>query len=156
SRESISADLKTMSPSSRSRETEGVSGSKRLNSNKEAQCPLCGGMETRLRNVILAKTIIALWKEFYRIDIRPELHNVSQLELRRCSSCSIIFFLPGSLAGSAAMYAQLEIAEANYYPQTKWEYTAALADLKGQKKVLEVGCGSGQFIALAKAEEGLS
>jgi SAM-dependent methyltransferase len=52
------------------------------------------------------------------------------------------------------MYARLESTD-NYYPTRKWEYDAALADLRGRQRILEIGCGSGNFMVLAKAEGGL-
>jgi 2-polyprenyl-3-methyl-5-hydroxy-6-metoxy-1,4-benzoquinol methylase len=62
---------------------------------------------------------------------------------------------PPCLAGSAWMYSQLA-NHAGYYIARKWEYDAALDDLLGRERVLEIGCGSGNFITLAKAKAGLS
>src|ERR1700753_3557466 len=53
------------------------------------------------------------------------------------------------------MYAKLEKMH-RYYDDDKWEYRRALQDLRGKKKILEIGCGSGKFMALAKREEKLS
>jgi len=53
------------------------------------------------------------------------------------------------------MYAQLEKIDWYYLPR-KWEYEVALRDLRGRERILEIGCGSGNFMALAREEAGLS
>jgi SAM-dependent methyltransferase len=53
------------------------------------------------------------------------------------------------------MYAQLA-DYGGYYVARKWEYDAALLDLRGHQRILEIGCGSGNFMTLAKEEAGLS
>jgi|HubBroStandDraft_5_1064220.scaffolds.fasta_scaffold83644_2 2-polyprenyl-3-methyl-5-hydroxy-6-metoxy-1,4-benzoquinol methylase len=118
-------------------------------------CPLCGSEKTSRKNLIEMEPVVALWQKFYGIDIRSEVGDFSHVELRGCHSCSISFFLPESLAGSGDMYAKLE--EMNrYYPADKWEYRTALTDLRNREKILEIGCGSGKFIALARVEAALS
>src|SRR5215475_13305938 len=115
-----------------------------LRSKTQMQCPLCHSVKTRRTEKIAVEPIIALWQESFQIDIRPELHHVSEIELWSCSDCCVLFFKPECLAGSAEMYAQLEGTN-GYYPARKWEYDAALADLRGRQRVLEIGCGSGNF-----------
>src|SRR6266404_5051419 len=121
----------------------------------KVQCPLCGSTNSRQLKLVDVEPVIALWREIYQIDIRPEFQNISQMELRECADCSISFFLPECLAGSAQMYAQLEKIEW-YYMTRKWEYEIALKDLQGRERILEIGSGSGNFIALAKKEAGLT
>ncbi len=121
----------------------------------QMQCPLCRSAKTRRVRLIDVEPVIALWHEFYQIDIRPEFHGVSQMELWRCADCSVSFFAPECLAGSAQMYSQLEKIDWYYLPR-KWEYEVALEDLQGRERILEIGCGSGNFMALAKVEGGLS
>jgi len=119
-------------------------------------CPLCRSEKIRCLKSIDVELVVALWAKFYKIDIRPEFRNISQIELWQCASCSISFFAPESLAGSAEMYAQLEGTGGwGYYLSDKWEYEVAIKDLRGHKKILEVGCGSGNFISRAE-EAGLS
>jgi 2-polyprenyl-3-methyl-5-hydroxy-6-metoxy-1,4-benzoquinol methylase len=118
-------------------------------------CPLCGSAKNRRRELIDIKLIVELWERFFKIDITTELNDAEQIELRQCSQCRISFFLPQSVVGSGDMYAQLENVN-DYYSSCKWEYDVALKDLHGREKVLEIGCGSGRFIALAKGEAGIS
>lgn len=118
------------------------------------QCPLCHRTHTSRTRLIDVGSVIDLWSKWFQTNIRPELHGIAQIELWRCVDCSIDFFAPQCLAGSAQMYCQL----ANYdwyYVARKWEYEAALVDLRGRQRILEIGCGSGTFMALAKEEGGL-
>jgi 2-polyprenyl-3-methyl-5-hydroxy-6-metoxy-1,4-benzoquinol methylase len=121
----------------------------------ETLCPLCRSREIRWVKSIDVAPVVALWREFFQIDIRPEFQGVSQMELFRCAGCSISFFTPLYLAGSPQMYSQLA-NHGGYYLAQKWEYHAALADLRGRERILEIGCGSGNFMQLAKEKEGLS
>ena len=119
------------------------------------QCPVCHSGKSRRVQLIEIEPVIALWHEFFKMDIRPEFHGISQMELWRCSGCWISFFTPESLAGSARMYAELA-DRGGYYVTRKWEYEVALADLRGRDRILEIGSGSGNFMILAREEAGLS
>ena len=149
----IYADLRTMSSSNRTLDkadkSDGHSGE------IDVCCPLCGSGKNRRKELIDTAPVVELWQRFFEIDITTELDRVRQMELRQCSCCKLSFFLPQSLAGSGDIYAQLETV-IDYYSSRKWEYDVALRDLRGREKVLEIGCGSGQFIAMAKAEAGIS
>jgi SAM-dependent methyltransferase len=97
---------------------------------------------------------VTAWRQNFQIDVSPEYHGVSEIQMWECSTCSISFFMPESLAGSARLYSELEKFDWYYMPQ-KWEYGRALKDLRECKRVLEVGCGSGNFLKLAREEAGL-
>jgi len=117
-------------------------------------CPVCRSEKTYRVRVIDVEPVIELWRHFFEIDIKPEFRGFSQMELWSCVDCSVLFFAPQCLAGSAKMYAQLA-SHGGYYVARKWEYDAALSDLRGRQRILEVGCGSGSFMVLAKEEAGL-
>jgi 2-polyprenyl-3-methyl-5-hydroxy-6-metoxy-1,4-benzoquinol methylase len=119
------------------------------------QCPLCESSDTHRKKLIDLGEVAKLWQKMFDIDIRPELHGLSEMELRRCRKCSISFFVPDVLTGSGEMYARLEKIS-YYYPTRRWEYGAAIEDMRGRKRILEIGSGSGHFITMAKAEAGLS
>lgn len=147
-----------------SKSLKGLPGSRQLAvSNPETQkatrgqiqCPLCGSMNTGISKAIEVERVITLWREIYQIEIRPEFRGISQMELWFCADCAVSFFAPECLAGSARMYTQLA-DRGTYYLAAKWEYEVAIRDLAGQERILEIGCGSGVFIALARQIAGLS
>lgn len=118
------------------------------------KCPLCGCLNTRKVRTIDVEPVIKLWWEFFKTDIRTEFRGCSQLELWRCRRCRLFFFFPDTVVGSPQMYAELSRVDW-YYPAWKWEYETALADLRGCRRVLEIGCGSGSFMVGAKREASL-
>jgi SAM-dependent methyltransferase len=70
--------------------------------------------------------------------------------MRRCEACGFVFFDP-SLAGNAAFYQQLE--SPGYFSPVRAEFKRSLrfARGKGLKRILDVGCGDGIFLDLARA-----
>jgi 2-polyprenyl-3-methyl-5-hydroxy-6-metoxy-1,4-benzoquinol methylase len=117
-------------------------------------CPLCNSENTLELKKFDSEAIITEWQRQYRLDIRPQFHGHRAFELRACRECSLQFFVPRELTGSSTLYTQLEDFDW-YYQSKKWEYEVALEDLRQCKKVLEVGCGSGNFMVLAKQNPGL-
>jgi SAM-dependent methyltransferase len=116
-------------------------------------CPLCGSSKTQPESTIRADVLIARWKEDFQIDIASEFQGNSLIELVYCSNCALRFFQPSSIVGSPALYEHLDRYDWYYEPR-KWEYDVALRDLKGFRRVLEIGCGSGSFLELAVRETG--
>ena len=109
-------------------------------------CPLCGSQDTRVAKSIEVEPLVREWERSLRMDVRQEFRGLSRFELRQCGACSVGYFAPRSLAGSCELYAQLEKYEWYYMPR-KWEHDVALKDLRGCRKVVEVGCGFGDFVA---------
>src|SRR3990172_1931289 len=99
-------------------------------------------------DAIPAQELIDGWHKDFGIDIAAELHRHDPVERYECSICGLRFF-PPELAGSEALYAQLQRFEWYYMPR-KWEHDIALAELHRGERVLEVGCGYGDFVARAR------
>ncbi len=79
------------------------------------------------------------------------LRGRNELELLECRTCGFRFFDP-TLAGGGTFYAELQKQIATYYaanrPEFKW--TLQHARKLSLRKVLDVGCGEGAFLDLAK------
>jgi SAM-dependent methyltransferase len=118
------------------------------------QCPLCNSLNTQSVQFIGVEKLVAEWARNYQIDVLSEYRGISMVEQRRCPDCGLSFFLPEYLAGSGDLYSQLERFDW-YYMARKWEYDVALTDLEGCKRILEVGCGSGNFMLFARREGSL-
>lgn len=121
---------------------------------KTRGCPLCGSEETLGVKSLCVEPIVEEWKRTFSIDVRSEFDGLFAFEMRACQDCKLQYFAPESLAGSPNLYAQLEQWDWYYMPR-KWEHDIALRDLNGCKKVLEVGCGFGDFIARVRGELGV-
>lgn len=103
---------------------------------------------------IPAIRLVEGWQRRYGINIQSELADVSMIRLLECLDCSLRYFTPPGLAGSAALYAALEKYKWYYMPR-KWEHDIALQDIDDRQKVLEVGCGVGDFVTRLR-ENGLN
>lgn len=117
-------------------------------------CTLCASARTVQIQSISAEKLAALWQSGLKIKVLSEFSRDSEIGLWRCFDCGILFFTPSSLEGSGDLYAQLETAP-SYYMGPKWEHFVALEDLKGCGRILEVGCGPGSFLALAREKSGV-
>src|SRR5258705_4788039 len=104
-------------------------------------CPLCSSPRTRCVSSTKIEPLISLWLTEYDIDIRHEFGSTSEIETWRCADCRIGFFEPATMAASPALYSQLEKFNWYYLPR-RWEHETALRELRGRKKVLEIGCGT--------------
>jgi 2-polyprenyl-3-methyl-5-hydroxy-6-metoxy-1,4-benzoquinol methylase len=111
-------------------------------------CPLCGSQNRNLVKSISVDRLCEVWEKEFEIDISHELDGLKQIELFECIRCQLKYFSPNSLVGSSKMYAQLENF-GWYYMPSKWEYSVALRDLIGSKRILEIGSGYGHFIRKA-------
>lgn len=71
--------------------------------------------------------------------------------LWRCGECGFEFCDP-HLAGNESFYQELQQQKENYYPEGSQEFGRCLrfARGKGIKTVLDVGCGAGAFLDMAK------
>ena len=112
-------------------------------------CPLCSSSKARYVNSIEVEPLISLWLQQYDIDVRDEFKGASEIEFWRCSDCTLGFFAPPTLAASPALYARLDKFDWYYLPR-RWEHRLALRELRGRKKVLEIGSGTGSFITMAQ------
>ena len=113
------------------------------------QCPLCSSSNTQVIETIPVAPLVDAWQKSFNIDVQNEFRGLQQFDFCQCADCCLRFFKPESLAGSPALYERLEDLDWYYMPR-KWEHDVALKDLRGCERILEVGCGSGAFLTLAK------
>lgn len=118
-------------------------------SNPTRRSPLTGRPRVSLVQQIDTAPLVERWRLTYGIDIRSELHGLAAVDVLRCDDTGLIYFRPEAVAGSPALYRALQSA-IEYYPGLKWEHHTALDDARGAGTLLEVGCGSGAFVAAAR------
>lgn len=108
-------------------------------------CPLCLARgSTPIRSYNLSR-LAAAWRDHLHIDITPELPPEPTTTLFTCAGCGLGFFHPAK-PGSGAFYADLQ-AFPWYYPKFKWEHAQALTEVRPGQQILEVGSGTGEFLA---------
>lgn len=124
-------------------------------------CPNCrrGQLRPQPRHFTLAE-VLRRWESVRRRPFSAELWaeyaDVAErtITLHQCSHCAMHWFLP-VVTGTERFYR--EITEDEYYHADKWEFRRAARDLQraGAKRVLDVGCGSGGFLAALRSRTGI-
>ena len=92
-----------------------------------------------------AASIIEKYRTYLRVDVSEDLAGVDEVLLCRGRESNLRFFWPPTLAGTGRFYAKL-MANPHYYLGDKWEYGVAIDALPPRQRVLEVGCGTGDFL----------
>jgi len=115
---------------------------------KSNQCILCSGGNLRLVREYASDRIIAGWREKFNIDVGADFGVNNAVTLFCCEDCGLQYFYP-LIYASDDLYSELQNF-GWYYLKNKWEFQKALQDLHPPGKLLEVGCGSGEFIKMAE------
>jgi SAM-dependent methyltransferase len=115
-----------------------------------ASSPLTRSYNVRLLRTIPTRGIIEEWQQVFGLDISAELRGASEIEHYRCEDSGLEFFLPTNLEGSPQLYAGLQRFEW-YYKSHVWELDLAFGDVRGSRRLVEVGSGSGAFVSRCRA-----
>lgn len=107
--------------------------------------PLVPEAEVSLVQTWSTTWLIARWRERLGIDISSIVGTAQEIGLYQCCASGLRFFVPVAIVGDNRFYGQLSRHDWYYMPW-KWEHRMALADLARCGRILEVGCGRGDFI----------
>ena len=117
------------------------------------RCPLCS--ETRALTVVSKTPYERIWEALsketrgaYTADVKAKNTPDPDATLVRCDTCDLDFFWPVA-PGDESFYAAL-IGGEYFKDDLKWEFGWTLDQLRIKGSVLDVGCGRGDFLALAK------
>lgn len=110
------------------------------------KCPICGG-DSDIKRHYTRQDCLAEYKRLYQ-DVPDDLETVDY-EMRKCNTCSLVFVNP-MRPGSHSFYTWVTGHE-NYYPTVEgprweWEEIRTYVKEKSVKSLLEVGCGTGEFL----------
>ncbi len=105
------------------------------------QCILCSSNDTELIEVLDQNDLINLYWRDYKCDVSNIIKE--NIEFIFCKKCDFRFFQPGFI-GDEKFYNALQKFEW-YYQDEKYEYDFVKRLIKGEKSILEVGCGKAAF-----------
>jgi SAM-dependent methyltransferase len=113
---------------------------------------MCGESDGGAIDKLTGKQLRALWAALgheFTPSAWGKITGRYAVVMRRCPACGFVYFDP-SLAGNEDFYRQL--AQPNYFSSTRPEFTRTLefANRHRLKRVLDVGCGDGAFLNLAR------
>ncbi len=119
------------------------------NSSNLVRCTVCGAELVPKGHSYNIKDIFALWEPmhlFSQETVERHMKQAEKISYYECSECKLGIFLP-MVIGSAGFYEELESdLNARYYSQNKWEFEEAIKDVDGAEKLVEIGCGPGNFL----------
>jgi SAM-dependent methyltransferase len=90
------------------------------------------------------------WRERLGIELDDDFPSTGELPVYRCTRSDLRFFRPATLEGKASLYESLQRLQW-YYGSERWDFERAAEDVAGCRTLVEIGCGTGQFLALLAA-----
>lgn len=87
--------------------------------------------------------------DYYRLlgyDVSPYFEGINEISIYQCTDTGFRFYYPDTIFADEKFYAFLQQKDF-YYASWNWEHGQALANIPAGSKVLEVGCGTGSFLA---------
>jgi SAM-dependent methyltransferase len=106
------------------------------------------GKDAPLIQDIQSSRLISGYKQLYGYDATSYFRDLPTIGLYQCDT-GYCFYYPFSVAGDETLYRCLERFDWNY-KQNKWEYDAALPFIQSGDRILDVGCGEGNFLVKAR------
>ena len=110
--------------------------------------PLTSG-PCELLETIPVDHITKLYKKEFGFDVTPYLQT-DAVRIFRCVETGYEFYAPHSIAGPPEFYADLYGASENdnwAFQAIKWEYEAAMEFIPNGARLLDIGCGGGDFLS---------
>jgi 2-polyprenyl-3-methyl-5-hydroxy-6-metoxy-1,4-benzoquinol methylase len=118
---------------------------------KNVISPVTGSANTTLTDIFLSSDIIMLYRVQLGMDVTRFFPGRENFSLYRCNATGYRFYYPDGMDGDGEFYGILQQKLGDgYYHDWKFEYQLAYDVLHPNDKVLDIGCGTGKFLARAK------
>jgi 2-polyprenyl-3-methyl-5-hydroxy-6-metoxy-1,4-benzoquinol methylase len=118
------------------------------------RCPLCDGASAKCIESIPFERIWAALKDEWGATFSEAViarHTpAGTTDLCECLNCGLQYFSPAQ-PGDPEFYRQLTTTSPAYYSADKWDFGAAATMLTPSVRVLDIACGSGQFLEMARS-----
>jgi 2-polyprenyl-3-methyl-5-hydroxy-6-metoxy-1,4-benzoquinol methylase len=99
--------------------------------------------------------IIDLYKNQYNYDAARHFENLSTVSIYQCSKTGFRFYYPLSIEGDDQFYSELySNLNKDFYTNNKWEFRQAMNYVEKGMRVLDIGCGGGDFLNNVRNEKG--
>jgi len=119
--------------------------------NDKTQCLACNNT-CASDGILPLNLILDLYNKLFKLTwTEKEISDYSfnDIESYTCSKCGLRQFSKAQ-PGPAGFYKKLATELSWYYPTVRWESKPVLSRIHKNDSVVEIGCGSGQFIHFAK------
>lgn len=113
--------------------------------------PVTKTNNTQLFSSFKGEDIIELYRQQLNIDVSRFFKKSSEFYLYKCIKTGYKFYYPQGLDGDGKFYEALQTQLGQgYYHEWKFENQLAFDEIKAGDKVLDIGCGIGNFLIKAK------
>lgn len=113
-------------------------------------CPITKKNTTELFSSFKGKDIIELYRAQLDIDVSRFFKDHPVFDLYQCNETGYKFYYPQDLSGDGKFYETLQIQLGDeYYHEWKFENQLAFDAIQANDRVLDIGCGIGNFLAKA-------
>ena len=113
-------------------------------------CPITKKNTTELFSSFKGKDIIELYRAQLDIDVSRFFKDHPVFDLYQCNETGYKFYYPQDLSGDGKFYETLQIQLGDgYYHKWKFENQLAFDAIRANDRVLDIGCGIGNFLAKA-------
>lgn len=113
--------------------------------------PVTGG-RTELVDRISVTELVGAYQSI-GLEVGSAFRDMDAVDVYECQDSAYRFFYPHELAADAAFYAQLQQTP-GYYADWRWEHGRAEVALDGRASILEIGTGTGNFLARLRDTRG--
>lgn len=107
------------------------------------------GKTAKLEENIASSDIIKEYLSQFEYDVSQLFSGINQIGVYKCIDTGYRFYFPFNITGDSAFYEHLQDFDW-YYKPWKWEHENAIKFIKQNMNVLEIGCGTGDFLLKAK------
>jgi 2-polyprenyl-3-methyl-5-hydroxy-6-metoxy-1,4-benzoquinol methylase len=111
--------------------------------------PISGSANVAVVEEIPASQIISQYNSELRIDVSRFFKDVQHIKICECLDTNFKFYQPYGIDGDAKFYEDLQQYD-SYYAKWRWENGKASEFIKDGDTILDVGCGSGDFLSKIK------
>lgn len=112
--------------------------------------PITKKASVRLAETFKSRDIIELYRQQLNMDV-SRFFTHDHFFLFRCNDTGYRFYHPKGMDGDGKFYEDLQTQLGSaYYHEWKFENEVAFNELKAGDKILDIGCGAGNFLAKAK------
>jgi SAM-dependent methyltransferase len=107
--------------------------------------PITLSSNIKLIDTIPSSSIIRGYRNGLNIEISKYFDKLPEIYKYRCIDSGYEFYYPFNLTGDSEFYSEL-MNNKWYYMPWKWEHEIAANQIKITDRVLEIGCGKGDFL----------